>query len=248
MRFALRHNSRDLELPEGEFMIGRAANAHLSVDDPLVSRNHATLVVTFDTVTVADLGSRNGVRVNGERIEGKRLLAHGDQVSIGSQELLIIVRREVAADTLIQAPTQRVETFGLLGVLADKALAMGRADEAEKLIGEQLEQAAADLERGHAVSAETIDKAVEYAMKLAAATLHGRWVDHIFRVHKVLKRPCPGPVVDELYTVLRKVKAINLNLLRDYLEVLREHASQLGPADRFLLNRIEGLERLAAAK
>ena len=59
---------------------------------------------------------------------------------------------------------------------------------------------------------------------------------------------CPGPIVDELYTVMRKVKAVNLTVLRDYLERLHDITSTLGPADRFLLSRLEGLERLAAAK
>jgi hypothetical protein len=37
-------------------------------------------------------------------------------------------------------------------------------------------------------------------------------------------------------------------VLREYIEGLRELSGNLGPADRFLLNRLEGLERLAAAK
>ena len=60
--------------------------------------------------------SRNGVRVNGSRIEGKKKVAHGDQIAIGSQEMVVMSRRDIAADTLIQAPTQRVATFGLLGI------------------------------------------------------------------------------------------------------------------------------------
>ena len=248
MRHTLRYNHHDIELPEGEFVIGRAANCQLSLDDPLVSRNHATLSVTVDAVVVADLGSRNGVRVNGERIEGKRKLSHGDQISIGSQEMTVMSRREIAADTLIQAPTQRVATFGLLGILADKALAMGRGEEAEKLLFEQMDQVLVDAQRGVSVPPETLERACDYALKLASATSNGRWVDFIFRLHNALGRTCPGPIVDELYTVLRKVKTVNLSVLREYVEGLRELSGNLGPADRFLLNRLEGLERLAAAK
>jgi hypothetical protein len=36
--------------------------------------------------------------------------------------------------------------------------------------------------------------------------------------------------------------------LRAYLSDLREKQSSLGPAERFLLQRIEGLERLAALR
>lgn len=248
MKHSLRYNNQDIELPRGEFVIGRAANCQLSLDDPLVSRNHATLTVGPDGVVVADLGSRNGVRVNGDRIEGKRALAHGDQVSIGSQDMTVMFRRELAVDTLLQAPTVRAATFGLLGILADKALAMGRGEEAEKLLSDQLEQLLADAQRGVNVAPETIERAAHYALKLSLATGNGRWVDFIFRVYSAAGRTCPGPVVDELYTVLRKVKAVNLSVLRDYLQGLRELSGTLGPADRFLVSRLEGLERLAAAK
>jgi hypothetical protein len=41
---------------------------------------------------------------------------------------------------------------------------------------------------------------------------------------------------------------VNLTVLRDYLDSLRELTGSFGPADRFLLSRLEGLERLAAAR
>jgi hypothetical protein len=248
MRHSLRYHDKDIELPAGEFVIGRAANCQLSLDDPLVSRSHATLSVTPESVVLIDLGSRNGVRVNGDRIEGKRNLAHGDQIAIGSQDLVLMSRRELAADTLIQVPTERVATFGLLGILADKALAMGRGEEAEKLLFEQLDQLLVDAQRGVNVVPETLERAADYALKLSQTTGNGRWVDYIFRLHAAVGRMCPGHVVDELYTVMRKVKAVNLTVLRDYLEGLRDLTASLGPADRFQLSRLEGLERLAAAK
>jgi len=248
MKHSLRYHDHDIDLPPGEFVIGRAADCQLSLDDPLVSRNHATLTVTPEAVVLADLGSRNGVRVNGDRIEGKRSLSHGDQIAIGGQSMTLLSRRELAADTLIQAPTERAATFGLLGILADKALAMGRGEEAEKLLFEQLDQLLADAQRGMTVATGTVERASEYALKLALATTNGRWVDYIFRLHTAIGRTCPGPIVDELYTVLRKVKTVNLTVLRDYLHNLRELSRELGPADRFLLSRLEGLERLAAAK
>jgi len=247
MRHSLRYNDHDIYLPPGEFVIGRAASCQLSLDDPLVSRNHATLTVTPEAVVLADLGSRNGVRVNSDRVEGKRALSHGDQISIGSQDMTLLSRRELVADTLIQGP-ERASTFGLLGILADKALAMGRGDEAEKLLFEQLDQLLIDAQRGVTISSETAERASEYSLKLAIATSNGRWVDYIFRLYTALGRMCAGSIVDELYTVLRKVKAVNLPVLREYLDRLHERTANLGPADRFLLSRLEGLERLAAAK
>jgi hypothetical protein len=248
MKHSLRYNNHDIDLPAGQFVIGRAASCQLSLDDPMVSRNHAMLTVAGEDVTLEDLGSRNGVKVNGEKLSGPRKLTAGDQIVIGSQEMLLLRRRELVADTLIQAPTQRVATFGLLGTLADKAFALGRVDEAERLLTEQLAHVLEDAERGLELAPETVERASDYAVKLASSTANGSWVDYIFRLYTALRRPCPGPVVDELYTVLRRVKQVNLGVLRNFIEVLRMQGGALGPAERFLLNRIEGLERLAAAK
>ena len=55
-------------------------------------------------------------------------------------------------------------------------------------------------------------------------------------------------VVDELYTVVRKAKSIDLPMLRGYLAELRLAAPTHGPAEQFLVKRIEGLERLVSLK
>lgn len=247
MKHTLRYRHQDLDLPEGKFMIGRAASCQLSLDDPLVSRNHAVISVSEQGVTVQDLGSRNGVKVNGERVEGAHRVSHGDQIMIGGQELVYLFRRDVPADTLIQPATQRIQPFGLLGVLADKALALGRVDEAERLLSDQLQSLLIEMEAGRPTPADALERATEYSLKLAAATSNPVWVDYIFRAYTAVARPCPALVVDELYTVLRKVQKVNLTLLRAYLGVLKDNLANLGPAERFLVSRIEGLERLAAA-
>ena len=85
MPFRLRYLAHDFELPEGPFVIGRSGECQLSLDDPLVSRRHATLNVSSDGVAVVDLESRNGVYVNGVRILSERNLSDGDRITIGSQ-------------------------------------------------------------------------------------------------------------------------------------------------------------------
>jgi hypothetical protein len=86
----LRYQSTNLELRPGEFAIGRSSACNLAVADGLVSRRHALLLVEPETVVLQDLGSRNGVAVNGVRVEGECPLQHMDRVYIGSQELVLI--------------------------------------------------------------------------------------------------------------------------------------------------------------
>jgi hypothetical protein len=77
-------------MPLGDFVIGRSSACHLSVDDASVSRRHAVIHVGPMDVTIEDLGSRNGVRVNGKRIEGAQSLKHLDRLAIGNQEMLFV--------------------------------------------------------------------------------------------------------------------------------------------------------------
>jgi pSer/pThr/pTyr-binding forkhead associated (FHA) protein len=251
MKFRLRYQQHDLELSEGEFMIGRSAACQLSLDDPLVSRNHARLLVTADGVTLHDLGSRNGVRVNGERVTGTRQLSHGDVLSVGSQQLTLLVKRDKSAVTQTQAraaPTHRLNALGVLGSLADKAVALGRGDEAERILTVPLGDLMQSVRAGAASPPESVDRAARYAAVLAATTGKASWFDYVVELYAELGRPCPAEIVDELYSVLRKVGAVDLKLLRSYVELLRAKAASLGPAERFLLNRIEGLERIAALR
>jgi hypothetical protein len=246
VRHILRYKLHDVDLDEGEFVIGRGATSALCLDDPLVSRAHARLVVATETVSIEDLGSRNGVKVNGQRIQGSQTLASGDQIMIGSQEILLLSRREAVADTLVQPPSGRGVGFGLMGSLAEKALGLGRGEEAERLVGPQLDQVRSDIESGRSVSQELLERTTDYALRIAVTTQNPRWTDFIFRLYSALRRPCPAPVVDQLYTIVRKLQKPTPLALRGYLGVLRD--LELGPADRFLVNRIEGLERLLSAR
>jgi predicted component of type VI protein secretion system len=249
MIYRLRYQQHDFELSEGQFTIGRSATCQLSLDDPLVSRTHARLTVTPEGVVLEDLGSRNGVKVNGHRVQEPRPLGHGDKIQIGSQDMLLLLRRDGGADTIVQPPpTQRLQAFGLIATLADKALTLGRGDEAERLLGPQLEHLLSDLLAGHTATISTTEQAAAYAARLAGATGKGAWVDYIVRVYTELRQPLPVEIVDELYSVMRKVKQIDLRALREYIDALRGKAGQFNPAERFLVSRIEGLERLAASK
>jgi len=247
MKYRLRYQQHDFELAEGEFVVGRGADCQLALDDALVSRRHAIFLAQGEELSVEDLGSRNGVRVNGERITGRTRLADGDRVRIGSQDMTILRLHRVQATTLAQpAPTLRADAFGLLGGLADKALAMGRGEEAERILSVHMTNVLEDARRGRKVGHDTAKTATLYAVKLAVATGKGRWIDYVFDLYGAISVPCPAEVVDELYSSARKVKGIDVGRLRAYVEQMK--AKVKGPAERFLLNRVEGLEPLVALK
>ncbi|MGH3739676.1 MAG: DUF58 domain-containing protein, partial [Micromonosporaceae bacterium] len=84
-------------LPEaGSVTVGRGADCDLVLDDPEVSRTHASLTAGDGQVAVADRDSRNGVGVRGHRIAEAAPLADGDTAQLG--ETMISVRHRPPAD------------------------------------------------------------------------------------------------------------------------------------------------------
>lgn len=246
MTFLLRYGQRDYPLDQEEFLIGRSMSCQLPLDDPLVSRNHAALRVTSGAVFIEDLGSRNGVKVNGDRIVGKRDLSHGDRVNIGKQEMVFVIRSDKKDDTLTQGPsTRRLASFEVLGELAEKAIVLGRSDEAERLVGKPLLEFLMLVKEGHDPSVALVEQAANYAVKLAAITRKSEWANYVFELHASTGTLCPAHVVDGLYDVLPKVKVLDLDPLREYVAQMRRKGSRFGPNERFLLSRLEGLSRVA---
>jgi len=92
-RYRLRFLFQELDLPLGVTTIGRGLDCHVTLDDPLVSRRHARIVVGADRVVLEDIDSRNGVLVNGAPLRGQKLhgqtqLHDADRIRIGAQELV----------------------------------------------------------------------------------------------------------------------------------------------------------------
>jgi DNA-binding NtrC family response regulator len=74
---------------EGVVSVGRGEEAQLRLSDDSVSRLHARVFISELEVRVADLDSKNGVQVNGERIRETQTLVSGDVVSIGDATLVL---------------------------------------------------------------------------------------------------------------------------------------------------------------
>jgi hypothetical protein len=92
----LRFLLQEFDLPRGESFLGRSSECQVTIEDPLVSRQHAKIHHDGEEAIIEDLGSRNGVRVNGQRVKGTQKLKDGDRIRIGTQEL-VFCRFEPAA-------------------------------------------------------------------------------------------------------------------------------------------------------
>ena len=80
----LRIDGRTEVLGSGGAVLGRSREADVVIDDPNVSRKHAEVRPSGGSWTVRDLGSTNGVKVNGRRIQGAQSLRPGDSIELGT--------------------------------------------------------------------------------------------------------------------------------------------------------------------
>src|SRR5271155_4154188 len=85
-------------------LIGRHLECDIRIESPKISRRHCCLAMAYDRVLIRDLGSKNGVRVNGRVVEESRL-HHGDELAIGP----ILFRLESAGENpeTLGAPVSR---------------------------------------------------------------------------------------------------------------------------------------------
>jgi predicted component of type VI protein secretion system len=90
-KLVLSDGTRERELHlVGRIVVGRDPACEISHDDSLLSRRHAEFVTSGNTVSVRDLGSRNGVFVNGARAS-EQTLQPGDIVQIGPLRARFVV-------------------------------------------------------------------------------------------------------------------------------------------------------------
>jgi len=87
-RALLSVGGRRLLVPPGGGVIGRSRDCAIVLEDAGISRRHAEIRPGPDGWTVEDLGSTNGVLVNGQEIRGVQPLQAGDVVELGSTQMV----------------------------------------------------------------------------------------------------------------------------------------------------------------
>jgi two-component system cell cycle sensor histidine kinase/response regulator CckA len=94
-------------------VIGRGADAGVTLEDPEISRNHARISCSdVGAYLLEDLGSKNGTQVNGLPIKS-HLLSFGDKIQVGPNVMLLFAPFDPIEDQLLQR--QRLEALGRVG-------------------------------------------------------------------------------------------------------------------------------------
>ncbi|MCC7365531.1 MAG: FHA domain-containing protein [Dehalococcoidia bacterium] len=105
--------AEEYELSAASVTIGRAATNDIIVDDPKISRVHARFEASHSSFTVVDLGSANGVRKDGQKVD-KATLRPGESVLLGDTEVRFesggIPDQEALSATIIGTPMDDMGT------------------------------------------------------------------------------------------------------------------------------------------
>ena len=105
------------------FTLGRAAERHLCLPDPWVSREHAMIDRDADGYFLRDLGSRHGTLINGIRIAaGQSRLRDGDRIQLGSSRDPILFEAEQDQSTTRTILAKLTDSGGARGDLQTLAL------------------------------------------------------------------------------------------------------------------------------
>ena len=86
-RLVLQDSGKAFRLDRASMVIGRQPDNELPLEDTQASRQHARFDIRDGRVTITDLGSANGTRINGTRIIGPTALNNGDMIQIGTSQL-----------------------------------------------------------------------------------------------------------------------------------------------------------------
>jgi ABC transport system ATP-binding/permease protein len=117
------HAGERLTLMKGSLTIGRLPDNELTIPKESVSRHHARIEAAQGGYWIADLGSRNGTKLNGERFSGEsRWLSNGDTIEIGGEALRFLAGEETRIGAGPQQPVIGTQVVQLAGDL----LTLGR--------------------------------------------------------------------------------------------------------------------------
>ena len=110
-----------------ENALGRGRGSDIKLNDPAVSRDHAVLLRREAGWFITDTGSKYGVTVNGEKVEGRRQVYIGDQIVLGNTQLTLrkadvvqderILRKEIRKRSKIATPSSIMMLLTLFMVL-----------------------------------------------------------------------------------------------------------------------------------
>lgn len=224
--------------------VGREPPCEICLSSTAVSRVHAWFWLERGSLWVEDLGSRNGLMVDGVRVEGRTELRVGSRITVGDRVLEVVEVEPDRTDTqptiapldpsMATRPTEDLPSAAAVFVRsARSALAEGRLEEASGAVEEILRTA----ERSPGgFRPHLLDEVTPVVRDLASACGNAIWIDRLLATRRSLGVPLDPVATAELADTLRALPPVPATGRRDYVSWLA--ARDIEPGERLILERL----------
>lgn len=189
---------------QGSLIVGRSETSDIWLDSSAISRHHARIAFGRGGLVIEDLGSRNGVTVNGVHVRGSSPLKVGDRIAMGDRILMVTsldrtrLRTQPGdgGDGAERRPSGTVSrvtdgtgsTFALFLDTLRTALAEGRLQLAESA-GRELADALDRASGPEVVEPALVSAACDELLLLADRVHNAAWLERIFEIRRHLELP-----------------------------------------------------------
>ena len=85
-----------IAIKKDKFLIGRSRKCNLCASTNSISRQHCLIIRRDASVTIQDLGSRNGTLVNGSRIDQEIEIHSGDELVVGPLRFMLTISHGIS--------------------------------------------------------------------------------------------------------------------------------------------------------
>jgi hypothetical protein len=199
--------------PGKELVVGRTNGCHLLIDDPSVSRRHASILrrgasdAERPVAQLEDLGSANGTFLDGERITGKVAATIGQVIVIGGEQIEVAAAEpgevlvRVAAAVTLSPPDQKgrddttltgIERTDTMLDGCERLVRGGRWQQAADALASALPDVIASVEQRPGAGPEALRRASRCFASVAQHGHGASLVAPILRLHDLI-----GAVPDE---------------------------------------------------
>jgi pSer/pThr/pTyr-binding forkhead associated (FHA) protein len=119
--------TRTVVVDSPEFLIGRATDCDLKLQNPMVSRHHCVLTIQDDHLFVRDLRSSNGTGINSHILVGERLLHDRDRLWIAVTPIEVRIQHSRARwlEQALQTLQQRLASHNPKSAHSSESAAPG---------------------------------------------------------------------------------------------------------------------------
>lgn len=113
-----------------DMVIGRAPQCEIQILSRAVSRRHARIEFDGTQAIISDLGTKNGITLNGQRVEGAAVVQEGDQVIVGDIKMIYrTADRSIVSSEAIDLRLRPANQQDVQASLAPKSSFLLRAEQ-----------------------------------------------------------------------------------------------------------------------